>query len=227
MFSNYKYQILLGESNRIDTPNYRIYSNSIDDAYDYIESQYKYIIKKEKWVIDRVYNFNSFDSIMVLNSEYYNIECEIRQINPVEIFKTIEYYKDIGVGIGKKKNPNLITIRSLYIESIQETNLIKLFELKSNFSIYQNKYLNLLGYIQVENSPGEITEEPDPDYLSHIEVDKKIIWFLQNHFRKKTLDNGIIQNNLASKTNFILDSDNFAFDDDTNIILAIYNVVLN
>lgn len=226
MLSDYKYQIIFGDSNQIIPSTYKIYSNSIDDAYDYIESEYNHIIKKEEWTINRIYSFDLYDSINVLCSEYYNIDCEIKLINPDEIFKTIEFYKDIKI---EKKNPKQIIIKSLYIMSIPETNLIKLFEFKNNFSIYQNKYLNILNYVSIENLKGEIHNLRDPKHLSHIEVEKKIIWFLENHFRKKTLNNEIIFNNLTNKTNFILDynNNNFVFDDDTNIIVSLYNIILN
>lgn len=226
MFLDYKYQIIFGSLNEITPSNCKIYSNSIDDAYNYIEFKYNHIIKKEKWTIDKTQSFDSDDTISVLYSEYYNIDCIIRLIDPDEIVKTIEFYKNIE---NKIKNKKQITIKSLYIVKIPETNLIKLLEFENNFSIYQNKYLNLIGYIQVENSEQMMMNILDPEYLTHIEIEKKIIWFLQNHFRKKTLDNEIILSNHNNQTNYILDynNDDFIFDDETNVIMALYNIILN
>jgi len=222
MFSNYTYQILFNDYNEINHLDYSIYSKSIDDAYDYIETHYSHIIKKEKWVIERAYNFDSHDSINVLSSRFYNIDCEIKLIVSDKIDRLVEFYKDIK--FDKKENYKEIVIKSVYIVEIPGTNLIKVFEFENNFRKYQNKYLNLLGYIKVENSQGLIQEIPDSDYLAHIPVDKKIIWFLQNHFREKTLDNSVVLSGLENITNFILDKDNLGFDSDSEIILVLYNV---
>ena len=95
MFSNYIYQILFNDYNEINHLDYSIYSKSIDDAYDYIENHYSHIIKKEKWDIGRTYNFDSHDSINVLSSRFYNIDCEIKLIDYDTIDQLVESYKNI------------------------------------------------------------------------------------------------------------------------------------
>jgi len=224
MFSNYIYKILFNNSNQITPLNYSIYSKSIDDAYDYIEAQYNHIIKKEKWNINRIYDFNSYDSIHVLSSEFYNIDCEIKLIGSDSIDRLVELYRDIK--FDKKENYKGIVIKSLYIVEISGTNLIKVFKFENNFKKYQDKYLNLLGFNQIENIQGLIQDISDPEYLLHVEVDKKIIWYLQNHFRQKTLDNSVVLSGLETKTNFVLEQDNLVFEDETNILVVMYNIFL-
>jgi hypothetical protein len=223
MFEDYKYQIFFNNYNCVNPPTHSsIYSKSIDDVYDYMESRYSKIIIKEEWKISRTYDFDFNGEINALYSKFYNIDCFIKLIETNTIEELINFYKCVNQD--KKDNFNKITIKSLYVVKIPETNLIEIIEFENKFIKYQNKYLNLLDNIYIERSEEQLVWIQDTENLKHIIVDKKIVWFLENHFRHKTLDNSIVLTNIKNKNDFVLNLDNFAFDNDTNIIISLYGI---
>lgn len=213
MFSEYNFEIF--EDND-ESNEYKVYgyTKTFEEAFDFICEKYSNIIRDNDWKINLSdYDFdklNSYQTISIIKSRFFGIDCMIKKIDKDYIQKYIDLFENNQVE-SQHTNHEQIKISSLYI--IKNKNLMNIYNFENIFRKYQQVYLNMLfDYEIYDKKDGWVEKKPDPNYLIHIRISEKIKWYLENHFVTKSIDMGVLETGIKSNKDFFLKSDDLGFD---------------